>query len=463
MHGDDVASAGVEVTTQIVSKATEIFMEMLKIAIEREREKNRLSGKSEVLSGGEVTYQKLKEGGEVTMLPSFAKDDYGELLKQAKKMDIPVACDKIFRNGKLESGKENTLSVFFNVKDKEAVNSIVQGIVREKMKAPEQTQRMITIEKEQVEAFQMYCSEHDIPVNFMEAKSDVKCIFNSAYEKQIAAAVENYRQVQNELSKAEIKVQADVRGRPKIIVNDFESGKKLTVNFCPKSKLERILRERLGFDNVKAIEAANALAQTLSAEQKKYFLSGSRQLEQMEFYQKDIKFENENVLADRFSFAKMKLPDEDFSRLTITDSDGNFVVLSEKNIDREQVEKNIRAHLKLDDTETVKAVMEKAERLGFVEKPKLTQFKEYQIERETQSAFTVRLGNTAVRLDLSDRDTAKKQLMDNFGMSSAKAEKIIGKAMKQSVAKNLLSRAREKIANSADTLRHKKIERGSRK
>ena len=38
------------------------------------------------------------------------------------------------------------------------------------------------------------------------------------------------------------------------------------------------------------------------------------------FYQKDIKFENENVLADRFSFAKMKLPDEDFSRLTITDS-----------------------------------------------------------------------------------------------------------------------------------------------
>ena len=332
MHGDDVASAGVEVTTQIVSKATELFMEMLKIAIEREREKNRLSGKSEVLSGGEVTYQRLKECGEVKMLPSFAKEDYGEFLKQAKKMDIPVAAIR-------ESGKENTLSVFFNVKDKEAVNSIVQGIVREKMKAPEQTERMITIEKEQVEGFQAYCAEHDIPVNFMETQSDVKCIFNSAYEKQIAAGGENYRQVQNELSKAEIKVQADPRGRPKIIVNDFESNKKLTVNFCPKSKLERILRERLGFDNVKAIEAANALVQTPSAEQKKYFLSGSRQLEQMEFYQKDIKFENENVLADRFSFAKMKLPDEDFSRLTITDSGGNFVVLSEKNIDREQVEK----------------------------------------------------------------------------------------------------------------------------
>ncbi|MCM1059851.1 MAG: DUF3801 domain-containing protein [Eubacterium sp.] len=456
MHGDDVASAGVQVTTQIVSKATELFMEMLKIAIEREREKNRLSGKSEVLSGGEVTYQRLKEGGEVTMLPSFAKEDYGEFLKQAKKMDIPVAAIR-------EQGKENTLSVFFNVKDKEAVNSIVQGIVREKMKAPEQTERMITIEKEQVEGFQTYCSERDIPVNFMETSDGVKCIFNSAYEKQIAAAVENYRQVQNEMSKTEIKVQNDIRGRPRIIVSDFENNKKLTVNFCQKSKLERILRERFGFSNVKAIEAANVLVKALSEEQKKYFLNGSRQLEQMDFYRKDIKFKNENVLADRFSFAKLKLPDEDFSRLTITDKNGNFAVLSEKNIDREQAEKSIRAHLKLDDSETVKAILEKAERLGFAEKPKLTQFKEYKIERETQRLFTVRGGNTVVRLDLSDKETAKKQLADSFGMSPAKAEKIIGKAMNQSVAKNLLKKARDTIANSADTLRHKKIERGSRK
>ena len=76
MHGDDVASAGVSVSTQIVSKATEILMDLLKLAIEREREAARLKqseNQQTVLSGGEVTYQKLKEGGEVTMLPSFAK------------------------------------------------------------------------------------------------------------------------------------------------------------------------------------------------------------------------------------------------------------------------------------------------------------------------------------------------------------------------------------------------------
>ena len=69
MHGDDVASAGVSVSTQIVSKATEILLDMLKVAIEKEREaaRKKQSEKQQVLSGGEVTYQKLKEGGEVTI------------------------------------------------------------------------------------------------------------------------------------------------------------------------------------------------------------------------------------------------------------------------------------------------------------------------------------------------------------------------------------------------------------
>lgn len=458
MHGDDVASAGVEVTTQVISKATEILMDLLKIAIEKEREAQRLkqSEKSEVMSGGEVTYQKLKEGGEVTMLPSFAKEDYAEFLKKAKKLNIPVMAIQ-------ENGKENTMSLFFNVKDKEAVNAIVQDIVREKLKQPEQTERMITIEKEQVEGFQMYCSDHDIPVNFMESKDGVKCIFSSAYEKQMEAAVENFNKLHSELSKTEISVQKDDKGKPKIVVNDGESGKSLTMNFCTKAKLERVLQERLGYSPVKAVEAANALTSKLSDQQMGYYLSGSRQLEQMAYYEKDIKFENENVLTDKFSFAKMQFQEEDTPKLTITDERGHFVVLSANSTDRAEVEKSIRQHLKVEDTETVKAVMAKAERLGFVETPKMVHFNEYLIERDTQSSFTVRGGSTVVRLDLTDRETAKKQLTDSFGMSVAKAEKIIDKARKQSVSQNILKRAKEKVKNSADTLRNKKIERGSRK
>lgn len=448
MHGDDVASAGVSVSTQIVSKATEILLDILKVAIEKEREAARLkqSEKQQVLSGGEVTYQKLKEGGEVTMLPSFAKDDYGEFLKRAKEMDIPVAAIQ-------EHGKENTLSLFFNVKDKEAVNAIVQDIVREKLKQPEQTERMITIEKEQVEGFQMYCSDHDIPVNFMETQNGVKCIFGVAYEKQMEAAVENFKKLHSELAKTEIDVQKDSKGKLKITFSDTEQGKKVTMNFCTKSKVERVLQERLGFSQVKAVEAANALTAKLS----------DQQLEQMAYYEKDIKFENENVLTDKFSFAKMQFQEEDTLKLTITDERGHFVVLSANTRDRAEIEKSIRQHLKVEDTETVKAIMTKAERLGFVDEPKQVQFKEFLIERETQSAFTVRGGSTVVRLDLSDKEIAKKQLMDSFGMTATKAERIIDKAQKQTVANNLLKKVRAKAAQTADTIKHNKLDRGSRK
>lgn len=457
MHGDDVASAGVEVSTQIVSKTTELIMEMIKIAIEKERgEKNAKLNSATVLSGGEVTYRKLQEGGEVTMLPSFAKEDYKTFLKKAKAMDIPVAAMQ-------ENGKENTLSLFFNVKDKEAVNSIVQDIVREKLKQPEQSERMITIEKEQIEGFQMYCSEHDIPINFLETQGGVKCIFGADYEKQMEVAVENYKNIQSELSQIETEVDKNVKGKFQIKLTDNEQGKSLTMNFCTKAKLERVLRERMGYSEVKAVEVANSLTGKLTETQKQYYLSDSRQLGEMDFYEKDIKFLDDNLLLENYSFAKLKLNGEDEPKLTVTDKSGNFVVLSAKKPDRAEVEERLRAYLKINDSETIKAILDKSERLGFAEQPKQVQFKEFQIERDTQSSFTVRGGSTVVRLDLNNKESAKKQLMDAFGITAGKAEKIIGKAEKQRVANNLLKKAREKVKDTADTIRHKKLDRGSRK
>lgn len=92
----------------------------------------------------------------------------------------------------------------------------------------------------------------------------------------------------------------------------------------------------------------------------------------------------------------------------------------------------------------------------------MVQYKEFLIERETKSAFTVRGGATVIKLDMNDRETAKKQLIDNFGMTAIKAERIIDKAQKQSVTNNLLKKAREKANQTADTIKNKKIDRGSR-
>lgn len=89
MHGDDVASAGVSITTEVLSKTSEAILELIKVGIEKERYANRSSGNQlKVLSGGEVTYRRLKEGGEISTLPNFPKEDYGEFLRRAKKADM---------------------------------------------------------------------------------------------------------------------------------------------------------------------------------------------------------------------------------------------------------------------------------------------------------------------------------------------------------------------------------------
>lgn len=124
------------------------------------------------------------------------------------------------------------------------------------------------------------------------------------------AAVKNYKQLRDELSRTSIEVKADLKGKPQIIASDTEQGKRLTVNFCTKAKLERVLQERLGYSKVKAVEAANMLGTKLTEKQSEYYQSGSRQLEDMEYYEKDIKFTDDNVLTDKFSFAKMKFKEE---------------------------------------------------------------------------------------------------------------------------------------------------------
>ncbi len=168
-------------------------------------------------------------------------------------------------------------------------------------------------------------------------------------------------------------------------------------------------------------------------------------------------------LTEPFSFARMKLANEDTPRLTITSGSGNFVVLSGHSLNREKAERNIRQYLKVEDAEVVTAILNKAEKLGFVEAPKQVQYKEYQIERDSQSTFTVRGGSTEVRLSLDDQLTVRKQLMDSFGMTAAKADRIIAKAQKQSLARNLLDQAKRRAQSAGDTLKHKKRERGSRK
>jgi hypothetical protein len=90
-------------------------------------------------------------------------------------------------------------------------------------------------------------------------------------------------------------------------------------------------------------------------------------------------------------------------------------------------------------------------------------FKNFVIERESQNSFTVTGGNMVLRLDLTDKESAIKQLTDKFGISRGKAERIFNKAKKQSVSMNMLQRAKAKLRKPTDPLTNKTRDRGARK
>jgi hypothetical protein len=276
MLGDDVASSMTQISTQVVGKATEVFLEFLKIMLERDRQRKD-GEKSVELSGGKNTYTRLKKGGEVEMLPNFSKEDYKAFLSKAKAMDIPVATIK-------EDGKNDTVSLFYLKSDKDVVTSIVQDLVKNKLDAPEQTQKMVSIEKNQVEAFQVYCSNHDIPVNFLENKDGVKCVFDVQHEKSIEKAFEKFKEVQERLDKISVNV-IDDNGTSKITVSDSKINRKIALKFTNKANFEKVLREHLGYSDVMAVQTSNALMSKLSRGQLNYYLNCSRQLEQMDFYE----------------------------------------------------------------------------------------------------------------------------------------------------------------------------------
>lgn len=197
--------------------------------------------------------------------------------------------------------------------------------------------------------------------NFLETKQgNIKCIFNSCDEQKIQKAAENMAEIRNELKNTVVEVQKDKNGRLNFAVSDSthgKSGKSITMRFCEKEKFQRVLQEQFGYDRIKSVEATNILSAKLTSEQSKYFRSGSKLTEQMDYYEHNVKFENDNLLTSDYTFTQLKMKNDNDMKLSITDKDGNYVILTQSNTDRNLAEENIRKYLQISDSEKLDAIL----------------------------------------------------------------------------------------------------------
>ena len=356
MLGDDVASTGLTMTMEtakmtgnVILKTAEIISELIKMISQSENKEFEVCGEQKMLSS-------LRKGGETDSV-TLSKDDFEKFREINKKQygdDIAYFAAEQFAN-------PDFVDVHFLKSDDSAFKAVMNSIVNEKLNLPDQEFKMIEMDKFQVEGFQEYCIKNNIQTNFLETKQgNIKCIFNSCDEQKIQKAAENMSEIRNELKNTVVEVQKDKNGRLNFAVSDSthgKSGKSITMRFCEKEKFQRVLQEQFGYDRIKSVEAANILSAKLTSEQSKYFRSGSKLTEQMDYYEHNVKFENDNLLISDYTFTQLKMKNDNDMKLSITDKDGNYVILTQSNTDRNLAEENIRKYLQISDSEKLDAIL----------------------------------------------------------------------------------------------------------
>lgn len=459
MHGDDVASAGVQMAVQLAPVAADAVKGTAKLIADIIMAiKHAIDNKKAELHGDMKMISNLRKGGEMNSI-TMTKDDF-ELFKQANKDkfndDIAYVA--------ISKGKDSEFVEMYYLKsDNVLVSGIVDEIANDKLKQPEQAYKMTMLDKETAEAFQEYCVDNSIPVNLLETKDgEIKCIYAASDEMKVKMAAEKISDIKNELQNTSIEIKNDSKGKPRFYISDTEQNKSISVKFGEKEKLQRVLREQFGYSKEKAIAAANILSGKLTDEQKRYYHSGTKLAEQLDRYEKNIRFEKESVVVSDFTFSKIKLKDSPDTKLLITDKDNNYAVISENIKDRKAVEDILRNNLKIDSTEQINALLAKTERIGYANPVENISQGEYNISRLSKNGAEVSLGERKVVIDISDRATAKNTLVGEFGMSDKKADKIIDKAKKQSVTNSLITKAKGAAEKVKPMIQNKSKKIGSR-
>lgn len=457
MLGDDVASTATHIAGEATVGAIHVITDIIKIFAEEKRKNAQLKSMSQdelVLNGDQKLLSSLKKGGEITSV-SIPSEDY----QRFKKIDQSSYNNDI---AYVAVPRENSdyVDLHFLKSDEAAVKSIMDGIVDEKLAAPGQEYKMVTMEKESAEAFNEYCAEKNIQVNMLETEQGkIKCVFNSTDEQKVQKAISDVTDIRKDLVSASIEVKKDNNGKLKFLIGDAEQKKNITMRFSTKENLERVLREQFGYSKVKAIAAASAIK--LTDEQKRYFRSGSKLTEQIDTYEQDINFENDNILVNDFRFTKIKLNGDD-EKLLISDKKDNFVVFSSFDTNRAYIEEKLRKDLNIENTEKINALLEKAEHAGYAASAEKINYNGFNITRFSQNGAEVTLGTKKTNVDISDRKLACQTLVNEFGITENKAEKILNKAQNQSVTQNMINKFKSSAPKVGNLIKDKKITKGAR-
>lgn len=466
MIGDDLAGQSVSMAQKGAEIALEIAR-LLKSMYDTHRDRIReqqyhngdISWDGAKIGSGEVKLSKLEKSGNISMQTNISSVDMKAISDKAKEYGIPVAFTG--KNG------NNSVTVAFRENDKALFQGVMQDVMQDKLAQKPNDYPTFTIKPSEAETLSEMLKAHDIPADFVTtSKGDIQCM----YEVKNAAAVkiikDDFKELHTDIAK-NFNIEAKPDG---YILTDNSLGKSVTLTSMPtKEQFMKVLRsqKQFGYSEFQAMEAAKKFESTLSGERLKYFRTDTRQAAQLNHFERNITSPDDSLLVKPYTFTRASFISDNVNRFLISDGEKAAALIPDK-MSRAEMEDVIKFKLGVTDDETVKAIVDKTEKINAYSKIQDLKKEAVQgkgdigIERQTGNVFEVTQGEMKKRYSLKDIKAATKEISKDFGVSEKQAASICKKAKNQSVIQNDLHKAQQSKFAKKDTVKHKTNSKGAR-
>ncbi len=368
-------------------------------------------------------------------------EDIGKIAARAKQEGIPIH---------IIGGDGGKQSIEFLERDKTVMQHIMQETIANNIKSNSPEYAHFSINESNVLPMKAMLEENGVQCAFISGNGKIYCTYHAYDAEKVNVLKQDFKDMRNDIA-VDLKIELSKDGLGKI--TDAKSGKTADLSqyggTIRQYQVVKLLQNELGYSKEKATLAANKVCDDLGLDPKEYF-AHTEQLDAFKSFKTNIRFESDDRLLRDISFSEVYFHDGESPHISIVNGDNSVTITPDK-MSEAELKEVFTTRLAMNEQQADKAV-EKTIKINNQIK---SQYKELKVDRTTgiaqtiniertsKSTFTLTVGAAQKQYDLNDERLADK-LKSDLGITSDKAERIIGKAKSQSAFVNNIERRAQK-------------------
>ena len=441
---------------------------------------------------------------------NFLASDKAIISEKAKQYGIPVAF----------VGNSDKVTMSYLDRDKAVIHQILTEVMQERMKEAPQSIRTFAVSSANVDTIKSEFDRQGLECNFIKGSDNrIYCAYKSEDTEKVAELKSNFKAEYDQVklnckidtgiaeNQKQIDIKADISKlenrltNPKLSEQDYSnirrniaelqkeyniekanafakadtkkiiftdaSGKSVEITAdknLRKSDTVKMLKDELGFSDLKAEIAANKICTELNLDPHKFNAKPS-QLDAIERMAVNIKYKDDSELLNDTSFSSVTFKGSNNTHIFASRGDQN-IILTPSKMTKAEMQNLCINHLGMNEKQAEAAVAKtlKIDTQLNAKKRETAIFRadgEAQtvtIDRTSNSSFTVMVGTKKQEYKFNDKNLLAA-ISKDYGITEGKAQQIVDKARKQSAFQNNISRAaksaKEKAKNITKNLTEK--------